>query len=208
MNHATPDDGGIVHSDLPPYPPIDAPQPGQARFGPAVEAFDELADRWLEKYRGHPVLDLVMTLATDAGEFSAIWHVSSVTRGLARGRRDQIAALAIGIGIESLVVNQGLKRVFRRPRPTTSGDQRFEIRTPLTSSFPSGHASAATFAAVCLVGWDGRRWAPLWVPLAATVAISRPYVRIHHASDIVGGVVAGATMGLVARRVFRHLGLG
>lgn len=198
---------GFVHSELPPDPPIEAPQPGRGRFGPRIESFDGAADRWLEQFRGNPVLDRVMTLATDAGEFSTLWHVSSIVRGLSRGRRDQIVALAIGIGAESLIVNQGLKRIFRRPRPTESGDQRFDIRAPLTSSFPSGHASAATFAAVCLVGWDGRRWAPLWVPLAATVAISRPYVRIHHASDIVGGVAAGATMGLIARRIFRRLGL-
>ena len=200
--------GGIVHPELPPDPPIDAEPPGRGRFGPAIEAFDAAADRWLEHVRGHPVLDRVMTLATDAGEFSAVWHVSSLVRGLVRRRPDQVVALAIGIGAESLIVNQGLKRLFRRPRPTVAGDQRFEIRAPLTSSFPSGHASAATFAAVCLVGWDGRRWAPVWVPIAATVALSRPYVRIHHASDIVGGVAAGAAMGLVARRVFRRRGLG
>lgn len=199
---------GIVHPELPPDPPIGAPQPGRGRFGPLIEGFDDAADRWLERFRGHPNLDRMMTLATDAGEFSAIWHVSSLVRGLARGRRDQVIGLAIGIGCESLIVNQGLKRIFRRSRPTESGDQRFEIRTPLTSSFPSGHASAATFAAVCLVGWDGRRWAPLWVPIAATIAVSRPYVRIHHASDIVGGVAAGATMGLIARRIFRRLDLG
>jgi undecaprenyl-diphosphatase len=200
--------GGFVHSDLPPDPPIEHAQPGQARFGPAVEAFDEAADRWLERFRGHPVLDRVMTAATHAGEFSAIWHVSSLVRGLVRGRPDQTVALAVGIAAESLVVNQGLKRIFRRQRPTTSGDHRFEIRTPITSSFPSGHASAAAFAAVCLIGWDGRRWALLWLPMAATVVVSRPYVRIHHASDIVGGVVAGAAMGLAARRIFRRLGLG
>lgn len=199
---------GYVHSELPPDPPIGATQPGRSRFGPAVEAFDEAADRWLERFRGHPILDRVMTVATGAGEFSVVWHVSSIVRGVARGRPDQIVALAIGIGAESLVVNQGLKRVFRRPRPTTSGDQRFEIRTPITSSFPSGHASAAAFAAVCLVGWDGRRWAPLWLPMAAAVVVSRPYVRIHHASDIVGGVVAGAAIGLAARRIYRRLGLG
>ena len=179
--------GGFVHSDLPPDPPIGERRPGQGRFGPAVEAFDTAADRWLERLRGHPTLDWMMTLATDAGEFSAIWHAGSLLRGVARGRPDQIVALAVGIGAESLIVNQGLKRIFRRQRPTSSGDERFEIRAPLTSSFPSGHASAATFAAICLVGWDGRRWAPLWIPLAGLVAISRPYVRIHHASDIVGG---------------------
>ena len=67
---------------------------------------------------------------------------------------------------------------------------------------------AAAFTAVCLVGWDGRRWAPLWIPMAAIVAVSRPYVRIHHASDIAGGVVAGAAMGVVTRRIFRRIGLG
>ena len=205
-----PDDelDGLVHSDLPPDPPIDADQPGRARFGPFVEQLDDAADRWLEQFRGHQALDRVMTFATHAGEFSAIWHVSGVVRGLARGRPDQIVALAVGIAAESLIVNQGLKRIFRRHRPTTSGDHRFEIRTPITSSFPSGHASAAAFATVCLVGWDGRRWAPLWIPMAAIVAVSRPYVRIHHASDIAGGVVAGAAMGVVTRRIFRRFGLG
>jgi undecaprenyl-diphosphatase len=115
--------------------------------------------------------------------------------------------LAVGIGAESLIVNQGLKRIFRRRRPTENGDERFDIRRPLTSSFPSGHASAAAFAATVLIGWDGRRSAPLWGSLAVTVATSRAYVRIHHASDVVAGVAVGATMGLVARRVFRHLGL-
>jgi hypothetical protein len=190
-------------------PGVTAPPPaGRLAFGPAVRRVDDIVDAWLEQIRGNAVLDRVMTAATDAGEFSAVWHVSSIVRGLARGRPDQILALAIGIGAESLIVNQGLKRVVRRSRPTADGDARFEIRTPLTSSFPSGHASAATFAAVTLTGWDGPRWAPLWGSLAATVAISRPYVRIHHASDIVGGVAAGAVMGLVARRVFRRLGLG
>jgi membrane-associated phospholipid phosphatase len=175
---------------------------------PLIQQFDRAVDDRLESLRGHPVLDRVMTIATDAGEFSAIWHVSSLLRGTARGRRDQTIALAIGIGAESLIVNQGLKRLFRRPRPTRSGDARFEIREPLTSSFPSGHASAATFAATVLIGWDGPRWAPLWGSMAATVALSRPYVRIHHASDIVGGVAAGALMGVAARRIYARLGLG
>lgn len=181
---------------------------GGGPFGSAVDSFDETVDAMLEQSRGNPIVDAVMTAATHVGEFSAIWHATSGIRGVAKGRPDQIVALAIGIGAESLIVNQGLKRLFRRQRPTTSGDDRFEIRTPVTSSFPSGHASAATFAAVTLVGWDGKRSLPLWGSLAALVATSRAYVRIHHASDIVGGVIAGAAIGIVARRIFRRLGLG
>lgn len=186
---------------------MSGPAPGVDSFGGAVRRFDEAADEALEALRADPVLGRLMPLATDAGEFSAIWHVAGLVRGLARGRPDQVVALAVGIGLESLLVNQGVKRLFRRERPTDDGDDRFAIRTPLTSSFPSGHASAAAFAATVLIGWDGKRWAPLWGTIAATVAISRPFVRIHHASDVVGGVAVGLALGLAARRVFTKLGV-
>ncbi len=185
-----------------------ATSPGRAALGDAVRAFDDAVDRALEPWRNRDAVATVMTAATHAGEFSLIWHASSLVRGAVRGRPDQVVALAIGIGAESLLVNQGLKRLFGRRRPTDGGDERFDIRTPLTSSFPSGHASAAAFAATTLIGWDGRRWAPLWGTMAATVAVSRPFVRIHHGSDIVGGAVVGVGLGLLARRVFRRLGLG
>lgn len=185
-----------------------ASSPALAAFADAVRAFDDAVDGMLEPWRDHRAVAGVMTAATHAGEFSLIWHASSLVRGVARGRPDQIVALAIGIGAESLFVNQGLKRLFRRRRPTDDGDERFGIRTPLTSSFPSGHASAAAFAATTLIGWDGRRWAPLWATMAATVAVSRPFVRIHHGSDIVGGVIVGVGLGMAARRVFRRVGLG
>jgi membrane-associated phospholipid phosphatase len=173
-----------------------------------VDRFDREVDALLEKVRGTPSIDRVMTAATHAGEFSAVWHAASLARGLAKGRRDQVVALAIGIGLESLIVNQGLKRLFRRQRPTVDGDDRFDIRSPMTSSFPSGHASAAAFAATTLIGWDGARSVPLWGAMATTVAISRPYVRIHHASDVVAGAAVGAAMGLVARQVFKRTGVG
>jgi undecaprenyl-diphosphatase len=100
-------------------------------------------------------------------------------------------------------VNQGIKRIFRRTRPTTNGDARYALRRPLSSSFPSGHASAAAFAASVLTRWDGRRLAPLWWSIASVVATSRAYVRIHHASDVVAGLVTGRAL---ARLVRRHLG--
>jgi undecaprenyl-diphosphatase len=176
--------------------------------GGVVAALDAAADDALESLRGNEILDRVMVTATHAGEFSMIWHACSVVRGLVKNRPDQIAAMAIGIGAESLIVNQGLKRAFRRTRPTEEGDERFGIRRPLTSSFPSGHASAAAFAATVFTGWDGRRSAPVWWSLAVTVALSRPYVRIHHASDVVAGAAVGAALGVIAGRSLRRLGLG
>jgi hypothetical protein len=173
----------------------------------ALARFDARADAALERIRGNPVVDRVMAAATHAGEFSSVWHVAGVTRGAVTGRWDQTIALAVGLGAESLVVNQGLKRIFRRPRPTPSGDARFAIRKPLTSSFPSGHASAAAFAAITLVRWDGAKSAPLWGTVGAAIALSRAYVRIHHASDVVGGVVVGAAFATAARGVYRRFGI-
>ncbi len=179
--------------------------PGQGDFGPLVDRFDEFADALLEQLRGHPLTDRLFSAASHAGDWSMIWHVLSLARGLAKQRPDQVIALAAAIGAESLIVNQGVKRLFKRQRPTSSGDARFDVRTPSTSSFPSGHASAATFAAVALIGWDGRKWAPLWLSLASIVGVSRAYVRIHHASDVVGGAVVGALLGMIARPFLRRL---
>ena len=179
--------------------------PGQSQFGPQVDAFDARVDALLEQLRGHPVADRLFTTASHVGDFSVIWHAIGIVRGAATGRPDQVVVLAALLGVESLVVNQGVKRLFRRERPTVMGDDRLRVRTPRTSSFPSGHASSAAFAAMVLSGWDGPRVGALWWKLAAIVGISRAYVRIHHGSDVVAGALVGALLGLVGRRVARRL---
>lgn len=187
---------------LPPSPP------GRRSLGPAIARFDRWADVTLERVRGHRPVDSLFTGASHLGDFSVIWHITAVTRGLTSDRRARQAYLLAGLlGAESLTVNQGLKRLFRRQRPTVEGDPRFHVRRPLTSSFPSGHASAAAFAATLLSGWDGRRAAPLWWAMAFTVATSRAYVRIHHASDVVAGMATGGALAIVTRRVLRGTGM-
>jgi membrane-associated phospholipid phosphatase len=179
---------------------------GRDRFGPQVAAFDQWADDVLERARGNAVSDFVFSTASHLGDFSVIWHIIGLTRGLTSERRaNQSIALAAVLGVESLVVNQGVKRLFRRTRPTETGDVRFEIRRPSTSSFPSGHASSAFLAATVLTAWGGRRTAPAWFGIATVVAVSRAYVRIHHASDVVGGAVLGAGLGALATRVLRRV---
>jgi undecaprenyl-diphosphatase len=161
----------------------------------------------LEVVRGNPVADEMFAMASRLGDWSLIWHVVGVLRGVAKRRPDQIVALAVALGAESLIVNQGIKRIFRRARPTTSGDPRFPVRQPSTSAFPSGHASSAAFAATILGAWGGRRSRPLWWGLAAIVGTSRAYVRIHHASDVIAGAVVGAGLGAIAVRLLRRAGM-
>jgi undecaprenyl-diphosphatase len=135
---------------------------------------------------------------------SMLWHIVGATRAAVDpGRLGQAARLSAALGVESILVNQGVKRLFKRGRPVFEGTRPHRLRTPSTTSFPSGHASAAFFAAAILSGQD-RRHSLLWYGLASTVALSRPYVHIHHASDMVGGAVIGYVLGRVARTVVAH----
>jgi undecaprenyl-diphosphatase len=172
----------------------------------AVESFDRWADDQLERLRGNPVADVVFNSASHLGDFSVIWHLVGVGRAVIDPSKvRQSLAMSALIGAESLIVNQGVKRVFRRTRPTEAGDPRFAVRRPSTSSFPSGHASAAFFAAAILTTATGRHLAPVWYSAAGVVSVSRAYVRIHHASDIVGGALVGAALGVAGAKVFTAL---
>jgi undecaprenyl-diphosphatase len=178
--------------------------PGQGHLGPQVHAFDEWTDRLLEQLRGRPVADRLFSTASHVGDFSMIWHGIGLVRGVAKGRPDQVVLLAVMLGTESLIVNQGVKRLFRRERPTQTGDERLQVRRPRTSSFPSGHASSAAFAAMVLSGWDGPKLGMVWWKVAAIVGISRAYVRIHHGSDVAAGALVGSVLGLVGRRIAKR----
>jgi membrane-associated phospholipid phosphatase len=164
-----------------------------------MSAFDSAGDRILEPLRNNKASVLLFGFASTIGDFSIVWHALGLIRSIGSVERlQQALALSIALGVESLIVNQGIKRLFRRERPTTSGDHRFEVRTPSTSSFPSGHASSATFAAIILTSFTGFPLAILWCIIALIVALSRVVVRIHHLSDIVGGIVTGAILGGIA----------
>ncbi|MCB1015633.1 MAG: phosphatase PAP2 family protein [Acidimicrobiales bacterium] len=177
-----------------------APSPADA-FAP-VARFDDAVDRAFDRLRGRPAVDRVMYGASALGDFSLVWALVGSVRSL-RSERDEQAfvRLVAGLGLESLLVNQGIKRLFRRARPVVTTDRPLHLRTPLTTSFPSGHASSGAFAAVLLA--DGSRVPALWCAVALVVAGSRVHVRIHHASDIVAGAAVGAALGLAVRRLWR-----
>ena len=164
-----------------------------------MSTFDERGDQLLEPLRNNRRANSLFGFASAIGDFSIIWHLIGLIHAIGSMHRlQQALALSIALGIESIIVNQFVKRLFRRERPTISGDDRFDIRTPSTSSFPSGHASSATFAAIILTSFTGLPLVLVWVAVALVVALSRVVVRIHHLSDIVGGIATGAVLGAIA----------
>jgi len=165
----------------------------------AIVHFDATVDGAFDKLRGNAAADRFFYTASELGDFSLIWHLIATTKGLRNGD-DLEGALRISgaLALESVLVNGLIKSLFRRKRPVTDVPRPHRLRTPRSSSFPSGHASAATVFAIMAA--EGDRLAPLYAVAAASVAASRIHVRIHHASDVVGGVVVGAALGTAMRR--------
>ena len=164
-----------------------------------LTAFDTRFDSLLEPTRNFKPTVWLFTAATALGDFGMLWHIVGIVRAVADNSRvKQALILSALMGVESLVLNQGIKRFFKRERPTVKGDSRFKIRKPHTSSFPSGHASSAFFAAVVLTRWSSGPAIATWFAFAVIVATSRVAVRIHHATDIFAGALVGTAMGLLA----------
>jgi len=166
-----------------------------------IDRFDEIVDDAFAHLRGHRRIDRLFYGASAVGDHVMIWVMLGALRGL-RGDHHWRAAVRVGlaVGVESVVVNLGVKSLFRRSRPVISQPRPFPLRVPLTSSFPSGHATSAFCAATLLADGDPHL-APLYFGAATVVALSRIHVRIHHASDVVGGMAIGLLLGQVAKRI-------
>ena len=165
----------------------------------AVSRFDDAVDSYFETHlRGRPALDRLMYTASAVGDHSAIWLALAALQGWRSGQgwRPLLRAGAL-LGTESVLVNGLVKLGFRRQRPENTEARPLPLRVPRTSSFPSGHASAAFFAATLLSkGPSGF----IYYVLATVIASSRVYVKIHHPSDVVAGAAVGAVLGTVVKR--------
>ncbi len=181
--------------------PITFRLPAAGTLGGAVDAFDQRVDRAFDRIRGNPVADRIFYGASAVGDHGLIWLMLGALRGL-RSEHDWHAAVrvGVGVGVESALVNLGIKSMFHRKRPAWELERPMRIRRPLTSSFPSGHATSAFTAAALLSDRDRLR--PLYYAIAVVVAWSRVYVKIHHATDVVAGIVVGTIFGRVGRKLF------
>ena len=165
--------------------------------------FDEAIDQRVDRIRGHRSLDRIMYAATEVGDWSLLWHTVGAGQALLPGR-DPMTAVRVSVilGAESLLVNGAIKSLFKRHRPVWEEDRPrpHRIRRPSTSSFPSGHASAA-FTAAGVLSQGDPLW-PVYYGLAVVVASSRVYVKMHHASDVLAGAAIGIGVAAIARRVW------
>ncbi len=145
-----------------------------------------------------PALDRAVIAITRAANYSRLWLAIAGALAVfdgARGRRAAGRGL-IAIAIAAAVANGPAKLLARRRRPSSRSHPAL-IRTPRSTSFPSGH-SAAAFAFATGACAELPALAPALVPLAGSVAYSRVHTGVHYPSDVAAGVGIGIGSGLLA----------
>jgi membrane-associated phospholipid phosphatase len=121
-----------------------------------------------------------------------------------RRRRAGVSGL-VAVMVTSTLVNGPIKLIFRRQRPSHDDDVRHRlVRPPRTSSFPSGHAASA-FAFATGAAMEAPELTIPLALLAAGVARSRVYTRVHHRVDVVAGSAVGVALAVGTRRVAARL---
>ncbi|HEV3362782.1 MAG TPA: phosphatase PAP2 family protein [Acidimicrobiia bacterium] len=166
-----------------------------------IRAVDRAVDAAVSRAQ-HPVLDAVFYPLSSAADHSLLWLAAAgVREALGKARPGTAVRLAVVLGVESAVTNLALKSLFGRIRPALdpalTGPLPWGLRRPVTSAFPSGHATAGFMTAVFLSRADP---GPPWYLIAGLVGFSRIYVRLHHTSDVVAGAALGLAFGFAARR--------
>lgn len=145
-----------------------------------------------------PALDRTLIAITRAANYSRLWLVLAGALAIFDGGRGRRAAGRglVAVAIAAGVANGPAKLLARRRRPFSRSHPAL-IRTPRSTSFPSGH-SAAAFAFATGACAELPVLAPGLVPLAGAVAYSRVHTGVHYPSDVVVGVGIGIGSGLLA----------
>ena len=155
-----------------------------------------------------PTLDEPFRVLSNAANHSKLWvgfAALIAASGGMRGRQAATVGLA-SIGVTSLIVNQGLKRLAPRTRPDRAGEDVSEeryVRMPGSTSFPSGHSASAFAFAAGVAGFMPALSTPLNF-LAASVAYSRVHTGVHYPGDVIVGSIVGAGIGRIVSSVAKH----
>jgi len=172
---------------------------------PSVDAFDLRAEQWCAAHQAgwlYGFFDVVSKVAGITG-MRIVGFASALLLFLFRSRRLGVGMVAVVLaGMQAFEV---AKRFIARQRPVHG------YAIDPTYAFPSGHATLA--AAVCgtlaYVLWrerlvPGAAAIGAGIALPVIVGISRVYLDVHWATDVVGGWLAGLIVACLAAAIYER----
>lgn len=154
-----------------------------------VIRFDSMAYSFFVVTLRRPWLTNIMVGVSDLASPVTLLVMLLMIAAFAPGRRPGMCA-AINL-VCALVLNQVLKAIIQRPRPDG-----FRLVSEVGYSFPSGHSmvSMAFFGLCAWMVWHYERDRVMkWLcctgfaAVIAFVGISRIYLGVHYASDVIAG---------------------
>ena len=180
----------------------------------ALQSIDESLFRFLNQKLANPVFDVLMPFLSGNKLFLpavVIIVLLLLWRGGDKGRI-YVLMIAILLSLGDPLLCNALKNYFQRPRPfvTQAGARRpgkDQMAQPVTPpaetpasakpgrtsySMPSAHAFNWGALAMITFIYYRRSWR-FMVPLALAVAFSRIYNGVHYPSDVLVGLLVGAT---------------
>ena len=134
----------------------------------------------------------VMRAFTVAGSAGAMWGAIAFFAFVLSGLEPLNIAIPWGAVAGSWLVAEGTKHFFNRNRPFLWDTEVAPlIKTPSSSSFPSGHSATAAAGALTLsVIYPSL--APAFLVSGLLVALSRVYLGVHYPFDVLAGALIGA----------------
>jgi membrane-associated phospholipid phosphatase len=175
----------------------------------ALGQADSSLSRWFAARRSKDLNEVTRWTSSAGGTLPVAVMAVLVVAGAALVWRRWREPLLVAVAVTGEVaIFLGVTMLVDRSRPPV---QHLD-EAPPTSSFPSGHAAAAVvlYGAVAILASERVRSAALRRLLVAlavliplVVAVSRVYRGMHYISDVVAGLLLGATWLFVALRGIR-----
>lgn len=144
-----------------------------------------------------PFLDQVMPYITQKLNFLGAIIVAAVLIMVLGKRQDRWGLLLLVIVVlTSDFICNILKHLIMRIRPCNAIESvRLLVGCSHSYSLPSGH-STNIFAAMIFLTTRYKKFFPLFIFIAVTVAYSRVYVGVHYPLDVTAGAFLGSSVAL------------